>query len=558
MAQPRPLDPIPPGPWDVVVIGAGAAGLMTCLDLPAGLSVLLLNRNTGRRSSSRWAQGGIAAVTRPEDNASSHAEDTIHAGAGLCDGDAVRLLVDEAPHCVERLQRLGMAFDRDGPNLATTLEAAHSHKRVLHVQDQTGRALVDVLRERVEEREGLLHRRGVRVTKLTVENGCCSGVQVLDGRLLYTVQARAVVLASGGGGHLFANTTNPAQACGEGIALAWQAGAAVEDLEFVQFHPTALRLDDAPCFLISEAVRGEGGVLFDDRGCSPVAHLPQGDLSPRDQVSRALVQAMQRQGVGQIWLDFSAIPREQAEARFPTILDRCSEFGLNPLEHPIPVAPAAHYWMGGVATNLQAATNLPGLFAVGEVACTGLHGANRLASNSLMECLVFAHQLKSIELGPQQQQVKRSKPSSCDLDLSCGGSSSGESSTGLMARIEQLRQLCWQTAGVDRIVKGLHEALQQVQEDENWLEQQPLLQLVKDLDHAETLELGDSSRRNLNLLLDLHHRLQTSRLMLEAGLFRRESRGGHFRIDAPVALPQWQCHSRQCVQHGIRTRAVRR
>jgi L-aspartate oxidase len=209
--------------------------------------------------------------------------------------------------------------------------------------------------------------------------------------------------------------------------------------------------------------------------------------------------------------------------------------------------------MGGVATNLQAATNLPGLFAVGEVACTGLHGANRLASNSLMECLVFAHQLKSIELGPQKQQVKRSKPSSCELDLSSGGSS-----TGLMARIEQLRQLCWQTAGVDRIVKGLHEALQQVQEDENWLEQQPLLQLVKDLDHAETLELGDSSRRNLNLLLDLHHRLQTSRLMLEAGLFRRESRGGHFRIDAPVALPQWQCHSRQCVQHGIRTRAVRR
>jgi L-aspartate oxidase len=175
-----------------------------------------------------------------------------------------------------------------------------------------------------------------------------------------------------------------------------------------------------------------------------------------------------------------------------------------------------------------------------------------------MECLVFAHQQKTIELGPQQQHVKRSKPSSCDLDLSSGGSSSGESSTGLMARIEQLRQLCWQTAGVDRIVKGLHEALQQVQEDENWLEQQPLLQLVKDLDHAETLELGDSSRRNLNLLLDLHHRLQTSRLMLEAGLFRRESRGGHFRIDAPVALPQWQCHSRQCVQHGIRTRAVRR
>ena len=209
MDQPRPLDAIDSGPWDVVVVGAGAAGLMTCLDLPAGLSILLLNRNTGRRSSSRWAQGGIAAVTRQEDTAQSHAEDTLRAGAGLCDGDAVRLLVEQAPHCVHRLQRLGMAFDRDGDALATTLEAAHSHRRVLHVQDRTGRALVDVLRDRVEQRPGLLHRRGVRVTRLLVEDGRCCGVQVLDGRHLQTIRSRAVVLASGGGGHLFANTTNP-------------------------------------------------------------------------------------------------------------------------------------------------------------------------------------------------------------------------------------------------------------------------------------------------------------------------------------------------------------
>ena len=221
MDQLRAHAPIPPGPWDVVVIGAGAAGLMSCLELPKQLSVLLINRNTGRRSSSRWAQGGIAAVTRPEDSAGSHADDTLRAGAGLCDGDAVRLLVDEAPHCVERLQQLGMAFDRDGETLATTLEAAHSHHRVLHVQDRTGRALVDVLQERVEQRDGLLHRRGVRVTGLWVEHGRCCGVQVLDGARLHWIRARAVVLASGGGGHLFANTTNPAQACGEGVALAW-------------------------------------------------------------------------------------------------------------------------------------------------------------------------------------------------------------------------------------------------------------------------------------------------------------------------------------------------
>ena len=551
MAQPRCSDPIPSGPWDVVVIGAGAAGLMTCLDLPAELKVLLLNRNTGRRSSSRWAQGGIAAVTRKEDSAESHAEDTVLAGAGLCDGDAVRLLVQEAPHCVERLGQLGMAFDRDQDGLATTLEAAHSHRRVLHVQDRTGRALVDVLRDRVEQRQGLLHRRGVRVTQLLVRDGRCCGVQVLDGAHLHGIEARAVVLASGGGGHLFANTTNPAQACGEGIALAWQAGAAVEDLEFVQFHPTAIRLDDAPCFLISEAVRGEGGVLVDSLGGSPVAHLPQRDLSPRDQVSRALMQAMQRQQVKQMWLDFAAIPRDQAERRFPTILDRCDELGLNPLERPIPVAPAAHYWMGGVATDLQAATTLPGLYAVGEVACTGLHGANRLASNSLMECLVFAHRLKEIELGPVPTALGSSTTQTLALDLN------GSSSSQLIDAIEQLRQLCWQRAGVERSAAGLRQALGNVKAHEQQLEQQALLQALLRDDPCAPKLLAESSRRDLNLLLDLHHRLLTSRLMLEACLFRGESRGGHYRSDAPAPLPQWRQHSRQQRQRGIVTRAVR-
>ena len=551
MAQPRSSDPIPSGPWDVVVIGAGAAGLMTCLDLPPEFKVLLLNRNTGRRSSSRWAQGGIAAVTRKEDSADSHAEDTVLAGAGLCDGDAVRLLVQEAPHCVERLEQLGMAFDRDQDGLATTLEAAHSHRRVLHVQDRTGRALVDVLRDRVEQRPGLLHRRGVRVTQLLVRDGRCCGVQVLDGAHLHGIEARAVVLASGGGGHLFANTTNPAQACGEGIALAWQAGAAVEDLEFVQFHPTAIRLDDAPCFLISEAVRGEGGVLVDALGGSPVAHLPQRDLSPRDQVSRALMQAMQRQQVKQMWLDFAAIPREQAERRFPTILDRCDELGLNPLERPIPVAPAAHYWMGGVATDLQAATTLPGLYAVGEVACTGLHGANRLASNSLMECLVFAHRLKEIELGPVPAALASDKTQPLALDLD------GCSSSQLIDAIEQLRQLCWRRAGVERSAAGLRQAIGNVKADEQHLEQQALLQALLREDPCAPRLLAENSRRNLNLLLDLHHRLLTSRLMLEACLFRGESRGGHYRSDAPAPLPQWRQHSRQQRLRGIKTRAVR-
>lgn len=547
--------PIPSGPWDVVVIGAGAAGLMTCLELPSQLKVLLLNRNTSRHSSSRWAQGGIASVTRAKDSAESHAEDTLKAGAGLCDVDAVRQLVEDAPHCVQRLQKLGMAFDRDGDALATTLEAAHSHRRVLHVQDRTGRALVEALQDQVERRPNLLHRRGVRVTQLWVEHNRCHGLQVLDGPLLHWISARAVVLATGGGGHLFANTTNPAQACGEGLALAWHAGAAIEDLEFVQFHPTALKLEGAPCFLISEAVRGEGALLVDAQGNSPVKDLSGCDLAPRDQVSRALIRTMQHQGLEHLGLDLKPIPSARAEARFPTILKRCRELGLNPLKNPIPIAPAAHYWMGGVATNLQAATSLPGLYAIGEVACTGVHGANRLAGNSLMECLVFARQMASIELGPSHPLVanqREASPEPCYQQLD--GTESAES---LSRAIENLRDLCWREAGLDRMAKGMQQNLLNIRMDHQRIAEQSLLKLVahqpKGVDHR----LDDTARRDLNLLLDLNHRQLTSYLLLEACLFRRESRGGHFRTDAPVALPQWECHSRQRRGEGLSTRPVR-
>lgn len=556
--HPSTGEPIPPGPWDVVVVGAGAAGLMTCLELPPGLRVLLLNRNTSRRSSSRWAQGGIASVTRPDDSAGSHAADTLQAGAGLCDGNAVRLLVDQAPQCVERLLQIGMAFDRNSDgSLATTLEAAHSHHRVLHVQDQTGRALVDVLRERVEQREGLLHRRGVRVSKLWVEDGRCCGVQVLDGPLLHWIRARAVVLATGGGGHLYTNTTNPAQAAGEGVALAWQAGAAIEDLEFVQFHPTALHLPGAPCFLISEAVRGEGGVLVDAAGKSPVADLPGGDLAPRDQVSRALVRSMRAAGTDHVGLDLRPIPRSQAERRFPTILEHCREFGLHPLEQPLPVAPAAHYWMGGIATNADAATNVRGLYAVGEAACTGVHGANRLASNSLMECLVYARQLQAIDLPMWTQADRRAldrlqaTPPALRTNLV-----SSQNATELKCSINLLRQQCWAVAGVDRSVPGMRAVLAATLQAMPRLEQEQALSLMNSQRVDQQFLLEEPSRRDLNLLLDLNHRQRTSALLLEACLFRKESRGGHFRSDAPMALPQWQCHSRQQKGRMIHTRPV--
>ena len=317
--------------WDVIVVGGGAAGLMAALELPEGLRVLLLSKDSSTpRSASRWAQGGIAAVTRPEDSFDAHRADTLQAGGGLCDPAAVDLLVREAPACVQRLLELGMDFDRNGEALSTTLEAAHSHRRVLHAQDRTGGALVDALERRVLERAGLVRRSGVRALQLLVEAGRCCGLQVLDGLHLRWLRARAVVLATGGGGHLFANTTNPPQASGDGIAMAWRAGAVIRDLEFVQFHPTALMLPGAPHFLISEAVRGEGARLVDDQGASPVAHLAGGDLAPRDAVSRALVQCMRERQLGHLWLDLRPVGSDRLERQFPTILGRCRDLGLEP------------------------------------------------------------------------------------------------------------------------------------------------------------------------------------------------------------------------------------
>jgi len=540
--------------WDVIVIGAGAAGLMSSLELPSNLKILLLNRNTSKRSSSRWAQGGMAAVTKTEDSEDIHALDTIKAGAGLCDSEAVKMFVQNAPILVERLLKLGMEFDRTSGKLSTTLEAAHTHRRVLHVKDRTGKALVDVLNEQVDQRGNVLHQRGVRVTQIWVERGRCSGVQVLDGPSLRWIKAKAVVLATGGGGHLFANTTNPTQAAGEGIALAWRAGAVIEDLEFFQFHPTALKFDEAPSFLISEALRGEGAVLVDSFGKSPVDHLEGKDLASRDQVSRALFKAMQKQKVDHIGLDVKSIDVEDIEARFPSIFQRCRELGLDPLKELIPVAPSAHYWMGGVATNLKAQTNIEGLYAIGEVACTGLHGANRLASNSLMECLVFANQMRNIELNDFENPVISISNSSFKKENLRFSRNDG--TNYLTKEIEKLRQLCWREAGVDRSQKGMCAALAKVKRDHENVLNEPLLNLVFSQSKDEINGFDEISRRDLNLLLDLINRQKSSSLMLEACLFRKESRGGHFRDDYPTSVPFWKCHTRQVKGKNIHTRPV--
>jgi L-aspartate oxidase len=535
--------------WDVVVVGSGAAGLMTCLELPAGLRILLLSKLDGPPSASRWAQGGIAAVTRPDDSFASHVADTLRAGAGLCDQGAVKRLVEDAPGCVQRLLELGMAFDHEGGQLSTTLEAAHSHRRVLHAQDRTGGALVDALEREVLRRPGLEQRKGMPALQLWVEAGRCVGLQVLDGSSLRWLRARAVVLACGGGGHLFAHTTNPAQASGDGVAMAWSAGAAVRDLEFVQFHPTALMLPGAPHFLISEAVRGEGARLRDREGHSPVAQLAGGDLAPRDQVSRALARRMQELGEEQLWLDLRPVGRDRLERQFPTILARCRSLGLEPTTAPIPVAPAAHYWMGGVSTDLDAATSVPGLYAVGEVACTGVHGANRLASNSLMECLVFARRLRGIQLGDEAAPRTAHEPErSLVVEV--------RDPAGPEAAISALRQLCWQVAGVERQGATLDSALTRVRQRRSLLEQDPLLRSAMTHGPGQRLILAAGARASLVVLQDLRQRLVLAELLISAAGFRVESRGGHYRTDAPASQPFWRCHSLQRRGQAIATQPV--
>jgi L-aspartate oxidase len=451
---------------------------------------------------------------------------------------------------VERLLKLGMAFDRDGENLSTTLEAAHSHRRVLHAQDRTGGALVEALEREVLLRPELEQRKGVVALQLWLEQGRCVGLAVLEENRLHWLAARAVVLATGGGGHLFAHTTNPSLASGDGVVMAWQAGAKLRDLEFVQFHPTALMLPGAPHFLISEAVRGEGARLVDGSGASPVAQLPGGDLAPRDAVSRALARRMRALDVDHLWLDLRPVGLPRLEHQFPTILGRCRELGLEPTLAPIPVAPAAHYWMGGIWTDLKAATSVPGLYAVGEVACTGVHGANRLASNSLMECLVFARQLRKIELAPGRATAanRGELPVTTQLSL--------PTQESLEAQISTLRDLCWQVAGVERNGHSLGPALLQLRGQRRQIEASPAWRQLQIVVPGQSVQFETAALPALRRLQELHQRLVLAELLLEAALFRTESRGGHHRTDAPSTQPFWRRHTDQQLHQSPSTAAV--
>lgn len=513
------------GRFDVIVVGAGAAGLYTALCLrQRGLAVALLtkealNLSHSADSASKWAQGGIAAALDPQDAPSLHAEDTLRAGVGLCEQVAVSVLVHEAPKAIQQLEAWGVRFDRKpDQTLAMTLEAAHSRQRVLHVADATGKALVTALKAQVLEDAGITAMPHTLVLDLLLHQDRCAGVlcAMSDGSL-QTLLSKAVVLATGGYAHLFAQTTNPPASTGDGVAIAWRAGAWVRDLEFVQFHPTALAVAGAPRFLISEAVRGEGAHLIDSAGDRFASkYHPQGELAPRDVVSRAIFHHLQHTGDSTVFLDLSPIPSDRIRYRFPNIIKVCEQWGIDLLHQPIPVTPAAHYCMGGIATDIWGETSITGLYAVGETASTGVHGANRLASNSLLECFVFAERI-SQKLGDQGQYC----PPVENLDP-IGNYSGAVSDRDCNQLTQALRSLCWRNMGITRDAVHLQQAKQQIADWRRaWLTALPI--------QRQAMEY-----RNL---------LDVAWLMVQSALFRTESRGAHYRADYPHSDPQWLCHS---------------
>lgn len=524
--------------YDVLVVGAGAAGLYTALSLPQQYRVGLITKDSVAKSASDWAQGGIAAVIDPQDSTSLHITDTIAAGVGLCDRDAVEFLVENAAECIHHLVDLGVAFDRDQNHLALTLEAAHSRRRVLHAADTTGRAVVSVLAERVLERQNIqvLDQTFVLDLWLDSENRC-QGVCLIHQSEVHWIRAQAVILATGGGGQVFAQTTNPAVSTGDGVAIAHRAGAILRDLEFVQFHPTALTKPGAPRFLISEAVRGEGAHLIDRQGHRfAFDYHPSGELAPRDVVSRAIFNHIQKTeadpATATVWLDLRPIPTDTIQHRFPNIIQVCQKWGIDVFKEPIPVAPAAHYWMGGIGADLENQTSIEHLYAVGETASTGVHGANRLASNSLLECLVFGAQFRSLSVESiAASPVKAVENLSIQFD-----------SESMHQLRSALRRLVWQSAGISREQKILDSAIAQIESWQQEFFQLPLSQILISLKPEQAFKLN-LSEHDIRCWGELYNLFDIAELILRSAALRTESRGGHYRSDFPQTSEAWRVHT---------------
>lgn len=515
--------------FDVLIVGSGLAGLSTALLLSEKYRVAIITKRAVREGSSGWAQGGIAAVWDKADSFAAHVDDTLIAGAGLCDMAATQFVVEQAPQAIAWLQAMGVPFSTEhNGDLHLTREGGHSARRIVHVTDATGAAVQTTLIERVQKSPNItLFENHTLVDLITsdklAEPGSprrCVGLYALDDDRdeVLTFSAPHTLLATGGAGKVYLYTTNPDTATGDGIAAAWRAGCRVQNMEFIQFHPTCLYHPHAKSFLISEAVRGEGGrLLLPDGTRFMPAHDARAELAPRDVVARAIDFEMKKGGFDCVYLDISHQPLAFIQEHFPNIYARCLELGIDISRQPIPVVPAAHYTCGGVLADLAGRTDLPGLYAIGEAACSGLHGANRLASNSLVECMVFAR-AASHDIEQQPGVPVPALPAWDDSRVT-----DADESVVISHNWDELRRFMWDYVGIVRTNKRLERAAHRI----------ALLQ-------GEIQEFYANFHVSRDLL-ELRNLVQVADLIVQSARARHESRGLHFSRDYPdlldVALP---------------------